>query len=373
MRIGIDLTTTVTKQGTEVFALELLRASIKVMQGHEWVVYTSASFVSVEVSQFSQGHDRVSVVRLSSPTSSFGRAWMQQWKLFWLARRDKIEFLFSPSPFFCWFASCKKVVTIHDCAYAKFSEYRSFASRLYIQANIFLAKLLGIKVYTVSNFSATELKAIYSFSEKNIVHISEGVPLMPTQNLPEFSEISNIYSIKIPYFVYLGINRPRKNLIRLLKAFAIVLDEFPNCQLVFVGTVDNTFLNILEQAQQLSLDHAVIQTGFVDDSAKRVIISSATALVLPSLYEGFGLPILEAQSLGVPVVCSNTSSLPEIAGEGALYCDPMSIDSIASTMRIALLNSSETQRVIKFGFTNSASYSWDLVSKKWLDTLPRLS
>ena len=367
MRIGVDLIANRGVHGTEVFALGLLRAAVREKRGHEWVAYTTDTALAAELAQWETGGDSMEVVLLAQGAGALARAWAQQWVLPRRVQKDRIAFLYSPSPFFAWAARVPRAVTIHDCAYAKFSEYRSFVSRLYIQTCLRLAVRLSLPVYTVSEFSAQELHAVLGVQVERITLLTEGVPPLPETTPADVRQVQEQFSVQGPYFLYIGNARPRKNLRRVLAAFSLVRSK-QACSLVVMGELDKKFLVVPQVLQELHMPTgAVVSTGVASAVQKAALLRGAHALVFPSLYEGFGLPVLEAQSCGVPVVTAASSSLPEVAGQGALFCDPTQEADIASAM-LQTFDPATRERLITAGTKNVARYSWQTAAQIFLDS-----
>ncbi len=368
MRIGVDLIANRGVHGTEVFALGLLRAAVREKRGHQWVVYVTDAALAAELAQWETGGDSVEVVLLAQGASALARAWAQQWVLPRRVQKDRIAFLYSPSPFFAWAARVPRAVTIHDCAYAKFSEYRSFVSRLYIQTCLRLAVSLSLPVYTVSEFSAQELHTVLGVQVERIALLTEGVPPLPEITPADTRQVQQHFSIQSPYFLYIGNARPRKNLRRLLTAFSLVQSKQP-CSLVIIGELEKKFLDVPQVLQDLHMPTgAVVCTGVVSAVQKAVLLRGAHALVFPSLYEGFGLPVLEAQSCGVPVVTAASSSLPEVAGEGALFCEPTQEVDIARAM-LQTFDPVTREHRIAAGTKNVTRFSWQTAAQIFLYSL----
>jgi glycosyltransferase involved in cell wall biosynthesis len=159
------------------------------------------------------------------------------------------------------------------------------------------------------------------------------------------------YHIDGDYLLYLGTIQPRKNLQRLIQAF----NQLPaaNSQLLLAGKPGWYSEQLLQHAN----DHVKF-TGYVDAGDKNALLSGATAFVFPSLYEGFGFPALEALACGVPVLCSNTSSLPEVAGDAAVLINPLEVDDIARGLREITANEELRRKLIERGYQQAQKFSW---------------
>ena len=159
---------------------------------------------------------------------------------------------------------------------------------------------------------------------------------------------------KKPYILFLSSLKPSKNVEGLIKAFDLL--KIKNLKLKIVGKKAWLYDQIFSLVKQLGLEDKVKFTGFVEESQKPVLMSQAAAFVMPSFYEGFGIPVLEAMACGTPVVVSNVASLPEVAGDAGIYVDPKSIDSIAAGIKMAL--GSKRQEFVHAGLKRVKLFSW---------------
>ena len=166
--------------------------------------------------------------------------------------------------------------------------------------------------------------------------------------------------IQLSHGPYHGTLQPRKNLIRLVEAFAASGLPDDGYSLVLAGKAGWLAEPLLAAVRGLpsAVGGRILLPGYIGETEKNLLISGATALVFPSLYEGFGFPVLEAQACGVAVVCSSTSSLPEVAGEGALLVDPLDSAVLAETMRRVAGDLNLQQNLITAGYTNLDRFSW---------------
>ena len=178
------------------------------------------------------------------------------------------------------------------------------------------------------------------------------------------------YEVKLldkPYILYVGAERPRKNLGRLFEAFAKLKGEFPELKLVKIGTPGRSEKfrsEVMRQLESLGITRDTIFVGHVSGLELAHYYSSATLLAYPSLYEGFGLPPLEAMACGCPVVTSNTSSLPEVVGEAGIMVDPYDTDSLAQAMRQVLTDAKLRDDMIRKGLEQSKRFSWERAAKE---------
>jgi glycosyltransferase involved in cell wall biosynthesis len=227
----------------------------------------------------------------------------------------------------------RMVVTIHDLSHLVFREF--LPNRLaYWYARFMLARATkqATRIVTDSQYSRKSIQEAFGVPDERVQVIYPGLPRGMN---PEVQHVDRprLEALKVrrPYILFVGILKPHKNVQGLLKAFSLVpLDRRKPFQLVIVGKKDSFYPRLLELTRELSLEKYVVYTGRVTTDGLRALYADATLLVLPSLNEGFGYPVLEAMAFGVPVVVSNTSSLPEVAGPAGILVDPRDDQSIAN-------------------------------------------
>ena len=252
----------------------------------------------------------------------------------------------------------KRMVTIHDVYHLAFYDTLSFSQKMYAKLLINQAVKKSDVILTVSNFSKNEIIK-YTQTKKNIEVVYNGVD----ENL-----INNKKIDKENYILYVGNVKPHKNLVRALKAFK----KIDNQNLIFkiVGKKDN-FITKDTEVEQLAIElgNRVEFTGYVEDSKLVELYKKAKIFLFPTLYEGFGIPPLEAQACGTPVICSNVASLPEVGGESVLYCDPCDINDIADKITLLLEDKSLQNELIQKGYENLKRFSWEKSAKKIIDII----
>jgi glycosyltransferase involved in cell wall biosynthesis len=369
MKTGINFISFRSYQGTEIFARHLLSELISIDKQGTYVIFGSAYLP--DQLKLKAENTSLETVRLN-PGNTISMGLYQQLLLPFKLMLKGITRFYAPLPSVPLLYPGKKVITIHDCAYDRFAEYKSTLSKLYIKSMYLAGKYFCDAIVTDSNFAKEELVSLYHIKPEKIKVIYPGIPDKPQAGEAFMGTTKSRFHITAPYFLYVGITRPRKNIPGLLKAFKRLTREQRDIQLVLAGTVDTSFVDVAGEIAALGLATRVLQTGFVSDEQKAALYKGALALVFPSYYEGFGLPVLEAQSLGTPVLTSNTSSLPEISGKGALYVDPSSIEQIAGGME-KLLNEPVRQELIRNGYENIKRFSWKTAAQQLDQVLKTLS
>lgn len=278
------------------------------------------------------------------------RILLEQIYLPWLILRHKIDIIHSlhySFPFFSFHA--KRVVTIHDMTFFLFPNLHTKIKRFYFQKFIQLSTRFVDQIICVSESTACDLKTLFPKIKPKIISV---IPL--ACSLPKNIQPS---PYKNPYITFIGTLEPRKNIETLIKAFA--LGKFDQYKLIIVGKKGWFYKDIFRLTHQLGLEDKIIFTGFVTEDQKFAILRSASLFVYPSLYEGFGLPVLEALSLNVPTITSNISSLPEIAGNAAILVDPHSVKDLNNAMHEILDDEKSRSVLLSRAQTQAAKFNWD--------------
>jgi len=283
------------------------------------------------------------------------------------------------------------LVTIHDMSTLLFAGQRGYRSRLrlfYLRRGLARAdRVLAVSsatrrdVESVLQIPASRIQVLYNAPDPTFRQaIVSGPPDGTEAAWPsEVQRVLDRYRIHYPFLLYVGRTNPQKNIPRLVEAFAVLRGEiqddprFQNLRLIIIGD---------EIARHPALRHAVIQSrvedsvrflGFVPIETLRAFYQAASAFVFPSLYEGFGLPPLEAMACGTPVVCSHVSSLPEVVGDAAVVVNPENVFDIARGMRDVLLNGQLRDDLIQRGLRQARQFSWERTALQVLQTYEEIT
>ena len=219
-----------------------------------------------------------------------------------------------------------------------------------------------------SNSTKNDIIKFYPRYEDKIKVIYLGVEshFFPRSS-QEVEKVLNKYNFNFKYFLFLGTVEPRKNIVRVVDAF-IRLKQEENIEhkLVIIGRKGWLYKEILEKISKTPFSHDIVFSDFMSDNDLPFLYSGAEIFLYPSLYEGFGLPVLEAMSCGSPVITSNLSSLPEVAGDAAILVDPMNVEEIVQAME-KLLRDRELRKELKRKSLERAKFfSWDMAAKETL-------
>jgi glycosyltransferase involved in cell wall biosynthesis len=205
----------------------------------------------------------------------------------------------------------------------------------------------------------------YQISPKKITVVHPGYcSTLKRQDDPAvLSTTKTRYGIKGAYILHIGRIQPRKNLRRLISAFIKLLPDYPDLQLVLAGPIGWLEQSIHDHILELGVEDNVLFPGYISEQDKAALISGAQVFAYPSLYEGFGFPALESQACGTPLLTSTTSSLPEVAGKGAVFVDPEDEDAISTGLSQLLEDNNLRNKCIHHGYKNLARFSWEKTAR----------
>jgi len=294
-----------------------------------------------------------------------------------LGRRPDV--FFSMAHYGPRFSKVPYVVTIHDLSYLHYPELFKKNDLLQLQSWTKYSIKNSAYIIAVSQTTKDDIVKSYKVDPSKITITYEGYDEDRFKPQPEskVESVKSKYKIKGDYIIFVGTLQPRKNLERLIEAFDIVNSKWKmengKLQLVIVGKKGWLYDSIFAKVKELNLNQRVIFTDYVPDDDLPVLIAGAKAYVLPSLWEGFGIPVIEAQACGIPVIVSNTSSLPEIIGESGILIDPEDVDSIAQGIKKVLSNEKTRSDLVEKGFTNIKRFSWRNCAKETLAVLENVA
>jgi glycosyltransferase involved in cell wall biosynthesis len=274
------------------------------------------------------------------------------------ARRLKCDLFHAPHYTLPFFLPCPGVVTIHDLIHLKFPESFNAVKQAYARAIIGHACSAADAVITDAAFTKEDLVKTFRISPEKIHVVHLGVRLEFTTALAGGGARTTAHPLPdgTPYVLYVGSLKPHKNVPVLLRAFAQIID-IPDLRLVFSGEPFDANGGLLSLARELGVRGRIIDAGRVSTDGLVSLYQNAAVVVLPSTYEGFGLPILEAMACGTPVIGARAASIPEVIGEGGMLFDPSDPAELARLIRAVATEKglSESQRA--YGLKNAARFS----------------
>ncbi|HEY4688108.1 MAG TPA: glycosyltransferase family 1 protein [Anaerolineae bacterium] len=364
MLIGIDASRAVSAQatGTETYSHYLIRALIDLAPDRRFRLYFNRP----------PDPDRYRSPNAALKAISFPRLWTHL-RLSVEVARYPPDILFIPAHVVPMLHPRRTVVTVHDLGYLHFPGAHPTGQRLYLDLSTRWNARAAMRVIADSQTTKNDLIQHYRTPADKIVVAYPGIDpaLKRVEDAQRIQAIKSQYGITGDYLLCLGTLQPRKNLARLIDAFA--RSQTRDTQLVIAGKKGWLYADLFKQVEREGMTNRVLFTGYLPDADKPALISGATALVLPSLYEGFGIPLIEAMACGTPVVCSNTSSLPEVAGDAALLVDPTDTEAIAAAIDRITSDAGLRGRLVGRGYVQASQFTWQACARIVLDTIEKVA
>ncbi|MBI4831275.1 MAG: glycosyltransferase family 4 protein [Candidatus Lindowbacteria bacterium] len=374
MRIGIDATPITNRSGTGYYTQKLIEFLGRADCENEYFLFCPSEYAShlERPRMFDYPNYRIIIVRAR------GQAAQAAWKQFNLPRQIHelgIELFHFPAFIASLRAEVPSVVTVHDLCFALFPETFSLLRRPYYKCVIPRSVRRCEAVIADSDATKEDIHRHLHIGNGRVRTVHLGVDPVRFYHVSEENERERLrrqYSLPAHFILYVGTLEPRKNIPRLIRAFAygVASKGLPH-HLVIAGRKGWLFDEIFREVRALSLGSLVHFPGHIASADLSVLYSMARAFVYPSLYEGFGLPCLEAMSCATPVVTSNRSSLPEVVGDSALLVDPTSVESIANALRKVCSDDGCHRDLSERGQRRASRFSWLTTAKKTLEVYTR--
>ncbi len=351
--------------GTRVYLRELLKRFGEIDGADTFTLYHKGKFnPALTPPKFPHYKER---------TLPFPKAWMQTrfaWEMF-QQKPDKLFLPIQAAPTF-FPSSVEVTATIHDLAFKRFPETFPFLDRLKLNFMLSTVVRQADKLIAVSESTKRDLLEFFPQlpeSKIRVIHHGfDGEFFGVRLSGNEVMSILRRYQIEEGnYILYVGALQPRKNLVRLIRAFEKMKKKYREAKLVLAGEPAWLSESILETKEKSLYRNDIILTGRVSFEDLRGLYQGARFFAFPSLYEGFGLPLLEAFASGTPVMTANNSSLSEVAGNAAFYCDAMSVDDIALALESLWRDGGLRRELVAHSQERLAYFSWDKCSEETLE------
>lgn len=379
MLIGIDASRALRKErtGTENYSWQLIRHLLALGSGHRFRLYCPQPPPAGLFDPPDRPHvDAAGVSPVETRVIPWPRLWTHL-RLSLEVTRRRPDVLFVPSHVLPLFHPRHSVVTVHDLGYRLFPEAHKPLDRAYLDLSTRFNAHSAAAVLADSQATKDDLVRFTGVAPARVtvVHLGRDEMLAPEQDPGRLTEVQQRLGIASPgqpaprYMLYVGTLQPRKNLVRLVDAFAVARQQHPDLILVLAGRRGWLADPIFARVEALGLHDAVRFPGYVADADLPALLSGALCFAFPSLHEGFGFPVLEAQACGAPVLAANTSSLPEVAGDGALLVDPLDTDAIAAGLLRLAGDPALRDRLRAAGFANLHRFSWQRCARETLAVL----
>jgi len=306
------------------------------------------------------------------------------WNIFGLPRalyQQKPDIVFNPGHYSPLFSFAPLVISIMDLGYMRFPQH--FTKPIYWKLKLWTG--LSIKrarhIFAISESTKNDIITYYTSRRRSLIEYYRVSPDKITVTYPGYDRnrfkvqiskfkvegVKKKYKVKGDYLLFLSTLKPRKNVEGLLEAFKGLSSQ--GLQLVIAGRKGWLYQSIFAKAKELGLESKVVFTGFVDENDVPALMKGAKVFVLPSFWEGFGIPVVEAMACSTPVVVSNAGSLPEIVGEGGIIINPYNPEEIARGIEKAIDNRDD---LIKKGLKQAQKFSWQKCAEKTIKVLERI-
>lgn len=379
MRIGIDCRTILNPERGEAggighYTYQLVRYLLKNDRKNHYVLFFDRSVKEKKIQKFRKKNTTIRYFPFSQ-YKKFLPLVCSHFLVTAFISREKLDVFHSPSSSLPRFYKGLSIVTLHDLTIFKKPEY--FPESQYKAAKEAVPRYLKQvkKVITPSESTKRDLIKLFKANKDKIEVIPHGVDerFFKKESPKKINKIRKKLGISQDYILYLSILSPRKNILRIVRAFEKLKKEkrgqqnvFKNYQLVLAGKQLLKFKNTLKKIEESEFKKDIILPGYIDPEDIGPLYKGAKVFLFPSLYEGFGLPILEAMAEGIPVITSNVSSMPEVADEAALLVNPNKVLEIYQGLVKLITNKKLAKKLSIKGIKRAKKFSWDKTAKKTL-------
>ena len=370
MRIGINALYLLPGKvgGSEVYLRNLVRCIARVAPENEYLLYVNKESAGLI------GGVGVEVVRCNVRAESRPmRILYEQTALPILARRHRLDALLSAgmtAPFFCPVTS---VLTVYDLQHINEPQNFNRWYLLFLKTIIALSAKSASAVLTLSEKSRRDIVRFYGLSPERVAvtYLAADRAVFYRRTEDEIAALKTKYGLPPEFILYIASSLPHKNYERLLSAFVEIKRRRPDIKLALIGARDYGHETIKARLASLGLNEDVVFLGWLPFEDIPAIYSAASLFVFPSLHEGFGIPVLEAFASGVPVVCSKIEPLDEVAGDAALFIDPLSVEAIAEGILKVLGDRQLRDKLVAKGLKRAGEFSWERMASQTLSFIER--
>lgn len=379
MRIGIDYTAAV-RQGAGIgrYTRQLVRALLELDRDNSYVLLAATGGAHASAAAWPQAGERrapVRQVRLPVSDRTLNVIWQRLQLPLWVEwASGPLDILHSPDFVLPPVRHARTILTVHDLSFMRVPACSDPRLRAYLlrvvpasvrRADVVLADSESTRqdVIDLLGVDPARVEVVYAGVEPRFQRVRDAQTLQAVRSR---------YQLPAHFVLGVGTLQPRKNFERLIEGFSRMRDAvLAETHLVIVGGVGWLYEGICRRIEELGLQETVHLPGYVADEDLPALYSLADVFAFPSLYEGFGLPPLEAMACGTPVVCSNASSLPEVVGRAALTVDPLDVDALTAALRRALNDEPLRAELIQMGLARARRFTWEQAASTLLDVYRR--
>ena len=353
MRVAIDARK-LHDFGIGTYIRNLLRHLARIDRDSEYVLLCQDSDIGVAA----QLGPNFRAVLEPSPTYSL----REQVHVPWVLHRERPDVFHAPHYVLPPLTRCRSVVTIHDCIHLMFPQYlRNRAAYVYARASMWSAAHQAHRILTVSEASKRDILHFFSVPPEKVVVVYNAIEerFAVTPSAEAIERVRERYQLNHQFVLYVGNIKPHKNLVRLIEAFAELRKRgFEDLKLLIIGDEISKLPALRRAVHSHKLHKHVRFLGYLEDETLAILYRLASVFVFPSLYEGFGLPPIEAMASGTPVVTSNVSSMPEVTGDAAVLVDPYNVESIMEGIERVLTDPALAAELRARGIARAREFSW---------------
>ena len=359
-------------EGIGIYTQEIFKRVVQLMPEHEFFFLFDRAYSSAFIFE-----KNVTPIVVHPPARHpFLWYWWFGKSIPKVLQENNIDVFISPDGFASLNTSVPQIITIHDLGFEHFPEhvpflvrkfYRYFTPKYCEKA----AKILAVSAYTKQDIISTynietkKIEVVYNGFDTHLASLKGGTQPVQAERLVPFRGFRGE-----PYFIFVGAVHPRKNVLGLLKAFEQFKTSYSHAhQLVIVGRKAWMNQELEDFYEKMQFKKEVIWIEKIERADLIQLMQQSFGLVYPSLFEGFGIPIIEAMSLGIPVICSNVSAMPEVAGNAALFVQPDNTIEIATAMNELIINDVLRNDLIAKGKTRATHFDWNTSAEKVVDII----
>ena len=366
LKIGIDIHSIGSgKSGNETYYRELVEGLRDLNGHHNFVLY----HVGLPPSEQRESRGRFAFRRLRPGSRTLRIPITLPWRM----RREKLD-VFHAQYIVPPFSSCRTVVSIFDLAHERFPEFFHPWEAKRSQLLVRWSAKRADHIVTVSHFSARDLVEIYGVDPNKITvtHLAASQSFRPLDRSWSRQYVGEKYGLTDRYVLYAGRLQARKNLVRLVQAFSQLKKKGFTEKLVLAGKPDWQSDQVVQAVEKLGLQPEVRFLGYVPHEDLPILFNGAGLFVYPSIFEGFGLPVIESMACGIPTITSQGSSLEEVAGDAAILVDPLSVSSMTEAMERVLQSGALQEQLREKGLLRSAQFSYRTAAAQTLRVYERV-
>lgn len=368
MHIGLDYTAAL-RQGAGIgrYTRGIVGALARLDHANQYTLIVPSDIGALPQSI---GEGQMHIKRLPLPEWPLTFAWHRlRLPLYVELFTGKLDLFHSPDFVLPPVRRARTIVTVHDLSFLRYPECAARGLVEYLSAVVPRSLQRADLILADSAWTRQDLIEMLRIPAEKIVVVPAGVgpEYHPISDQAALTAVRERYNLPRRFILHVGTLEPRKNLIRLMEALRAIAAREPELCLVLVGGKGWLYEDIFASVERLGLTGKVVFPGYIAEADLPAVYNLAAVLAYPSLYEGFGIPPLEAMACGVPVVSSNSSSLPEVVGDAAVLVDPADSAALAAALLRTLSDSQLRQTLRARGLARAAAFSWPAAAEKLLD------